>query len=39
MPYRYYASFIEYDNLYILMEYAGGGDLYHLMKDYKNKKK
>ena len=25
---RYYASFIESDSLHILMEYAGGGDLY-----------
>lgn len=25
---RYYASFIEADSLFILMEYAAGGDLY-----------
>ncbi|CAI2375852.1 unnamed protein product [Moneuplotes crassus] len=36
---RYYHSFVEYDNLYILMEYADGGDLYHKMKEYKSMNK
>ena len=30
---RYYASFIESECLYILMEYAAGGDLYAVSRD------
>jgi len=36
---RYYASFIESECLYILMEYAAGGDLYALLKKMKGRKK
>ncbi|CAD8199171.1 unnamed protein product [Paramecium pentaurelia] len=35
----YYMSFIEQDNLCIIMEYAEGGDLQKLLKDYKEKRK
>ncbi|CAD8184192.1 unnamed protein product [Paramecium pentaurelia] len=35
----YYVSFIEQDNLCIIMEYAEGGDLQKLLKDYKEKRK
>ncbi|CAD8169382.1 unnamed protein product [Paramecium octaurelia] len=35
----YYVSFIEQDNLCIVMEYAEGGDLQKLLKDYKEKRK
>lgn len=30
---QFYTSFIESDNLYILMEYAQKGDLYKLLKE------
>ena len=30
--YRYYNSFMEEENLYIIMEYAEKGDLYKLIK-------
>ena len=36
---RYYASFIEYECLHILMEYAAGGDLYAMLKKMKGRKK
>ena len=36
---RYYTSFIDNDNLYILMEFASGGDLYHLLKEHKKTRK
>ncbi|CAD8110112.1 unnamed protein product [Paramecium sonneborni] len=35
----YYMSFIEQDNLCIIMEYAEGGDLQKLLKDYKERRK
>ncbi|CAD8104345.1 unnamed protein product [Paramecium sonneborni] len=35
----YYVSFIEQDNLCIIMEYAEGGDLQKLLKEYKEKRK
>ncbi|CAD8105265.1 unnamed protein product [Paramecium sonneborni] len=35
----YYMSFIELDNLCIIMEYAEGGDLQKLLKDYKERRK
>ena len=36
--YRYYNSFMEEENLYIIMEYAEKGDLYKLVKNLKEKK-
>jgi len=36
---RYYSSFIERECLYILMEHAGGGDLYTILKRMKNSKR
>jgi len=36
---RYYTSFIESEYLYILMEYAAGGDLQQLIRKQKHKKK
>ncbi len=39
---KYYTSFLEEDNLYIIMEYAEGGDLYSVIynnSDYKKSKK
>ena len=32
---KYYSSFLEKENLYIIMEYAESGDLYSLIKHYK----
>ena len=36
---KYYSSFLEKSNLYIIMEYAENGDLYSLIKHYKNHNK
>lgn len=36
---RYYHSFVENDALYILMEYADGGDLHTLMRKHRGDKK
>lgn len=36
---RYYASFIESDNLYILMEFGAGGDLHALLKKLRGQKR
>ena len=36
---KYYSSFLEKDCLYIIMEYAEGGDLYSLIKHYKRHQK
>jgi NIMA (never in mitosis gene a)-related kinase len=35
---KYYDSFLEKDDLCIILEYAEGGDLYSLMKSYRRKK-
>ena len=32
---KYYSSFLENENLYIIMEYAENGDLYSIIKHYK----
>lgn len=36
---KYFTSFLEKDHLYILMEYAGKGDLYKILKKQREKKK
>jgi len=36
---KYYSSFLEKNNLYIIMEYAENGDLYSLIKHYKKHNK
>lgn len=36
---KYYSSFLDSGNLYIIMEYAEGGDLYSLIKHYKRHNK
>eukprot|EP00826_Nyctotherus_ovalis_P034540 TRINITY_DN2889_c0_g4_i4.p1 TRINITY_DN2889_c0_g4~~TRINITY_DN2889_c0_g4_i4.p1 ORF type:complete len:592 (+),score=135.20 TRINITY_DN2889_c0_g4_i4:225-2000(+) len=36
---RYYASFIESENLYILMEFGAGGDLHALLKKLRGQKR
>ena len=36
---KYYSSFLEQENLYIIMEYAENGDLFSLIKHYKRHKK
>lgn len=36
---KYYNSFLEDENLYIVMEYAEGGDLYSHIKQFKKQKK
>lgn len=36
---KYYSSFLDCGNLYIIMEYAEGGDLYSLIKHYKRHNK
>ena len=36
---KYHTSFLDGNNLYILMEYAQKGDLYKILKEQRQKKK
>jgi len=36
---KFYTSFVEDDNLHIVMEYASKGDMYKLLKEQRNRKK